>query len=355
MTLFENLAAEQYDERQAARRALILAKTRVEDSFGPFLRQASTIEDVDLRVAMISDELKPVIAKAFTECGLDPDDTFRGVYDSIVESYFPQEHKARTASIQTESRKPKMCPYHSEVTSISLAQGEPRAGFDSMAQHAWGPKHCQGDEYGGDRCNFKPEMTTQSYWDDKATRAEERKQERAEQAEVNTESDLTDEVPNDVEPEINDADIETDVVDNTDNVIEVDFAQNPEPAGEEPIAVAASTKVADQDVTGLDGPSPKMDKRLWTPERVKHIDADDDNGRWPTKTVDPVVPIVPQNADTLTEIGEETTERVDLPSSDNAGFSGGGQTGKGGTFPSGKHAEPVTSSFVPQSVIDAAL
>jgi hypothetical protein len=36
-----------------------------------------------------------------------------------------------------ESRKPKMCPYHSEVTDISLAAGDPQAGFNAMAQHAW--------------------------------------------------------------------------------------------------------------------------------------------------------------------------------------------------------------------------
>ena len=44
-----------------------------------------------------------------------------------------------------------------------------------MAQHAFGEMSCRGSWEGGHRCNFKPEMTTQTYWDTKAEKAEERK------------------------------------------------------------------------------------------------------------------------------------------------------------------------------------
>jgi hypothetical protein len=85
--------------------------------------------------------------------------------------------------ISKTARRPKLCPYHSEVMDISLTSGDPQAGFNSMAQHAWGPQHCQGGEYES-RCNFKPEMVTQEYWDKKAEKAEERREQREQERQL---------------------------------------------------------------------------------------------------------------------------------------------------------------------------
>jgi hypothetical protein len=90
-----------------------------------------------------------------------------------------------------EARRPKMCPYHTEVTDISLASGEPAAGYNAMAQHAWGPQHCQSTDYEG-RCNFKREMVTQAFWDDRAEKAEDRKRERDMQEQFQAEPEAID-------------------------------------------------------------------------------------------------------------------------------------------------------------------
>lgn len=107
------------------------------------------------------------------------------------------------------ARRPKLCPYHSEVVDISLTSGDPQAGYSAMASHAWGPKHCQGEDFEG-KCNFKREMVTQTFWDQKAEQAEQRRQERELQQEVQVPDTipegLTDEPApvEDTEPSIND-------------------------------------------------------------------------------------------------------------------------------------------------------
>ncbi|WP_301930967.1 hypothetical protein, partial [Ferruginibacter sp.] len=103
-------------------------------------------------------------------------------------------------------RKPKMCPVHREITDISLQSGDPQAGFSSMSPHLFGEQSCRGS-YDG-RCNFKPEMTTQSYWDSKAEQADQRRQEREQQQELTlqtldfqdpaTQEDFIDEVSNEL-------------------------------------------------------------------------------------------------------------------------------------------------------------
>lgn len=78
--------------------------------------------------------------------------------------------------------------------------------------------------------------------------------------------------------------------------------------------------------TDLGGPEPKMDKRLWTPQTVG--DPTPDSKQYPTKKKDILVPMKGKNEDELTEIGEQTTERVKLPAGqwDTAhGFYDGGQ------------------------------
>ena len=171
-----------------------------------------------------------------------------------------------------EARRPKMCPYHKEVTDISLASGDPTAGFNAMSQHAWGAQHCQGEFEGG--CNFKPAMVTQKYWDDKADQAAERRerreQERAEQ--IQQEQTIT-EVPDSPEGlEDTPAPVE-------EGSLDADLAEAPSAVGEgletsepvsepvsdmgslEPMAAAYNKEgeaLKTIDVEQPEGPSPKM-------------------------------------------------------------------------------------------------
>jgi hypothetical protein len=108
--------------------------------------------------------------------------------------------------------------------------------------------------------------------------------------------------------------------------------------------VGADIKTAGE-TTGLGGPEPKIDKAHKAPEKYK-----EKSKRWPVKEKDPIEPIIAENRDQeghdLKEIGEQTTERVELDSAspNDSGLYDGGET-QGPhtrTFPKGKQADPVT-------------
>jgi hypothetical protein len=374
-SVFNVLAHEDNNDRSTFRKAAALARTRVEARFGTFVRQGS-VEDQKARLSLVEDDVKAVIHAAAEEVGFYSPEVEKTVMASLVSE---EVLASRTASTVHEARKPKMCPYHSEVVDISLAQGEPQAGFNAMAQHAWSDKHCQGEWEGG--CNFKPQMTTQSYWDEKAERAEERKREREEQQTQDFETprveEIVEETPEVPVPEVEHPELDgvedsaTDVVEDTGGEATADVpmsmaASSPKEAGLEKLApghnhlpyasdkenrmyehikaqcmsdggseehcktVAAATvnkyrsehgetkshvRTADAGPNVVEGPgtpSPKMDKRKWTPTTVPHTPPGSDSKYHPTRTKDIVEPIKAENADTLKEIGERTTERQDV-------------------------------------------
>jgi len=100
--------------------------------------------------------------------------------------------------------------------------------------------------------------------------------------------------------------------------------------------------------TDLGGPEPKMDKAHKAPS-PKDL-ADDDSGLWPTKHKDVTEVIERKNRSEEghepKEIGEKTTEQVDLPAAkgDDAGFATGGEDfgPHTKTFGDGKQVDPVT-------------
>jgi len=169
--LFEHLAATDDSHRVASRRALALARARATKRFANFLANG----DKEGRLALVAGDLTELVKQACSE--VDYDD-WEHVYAAV------QTHLGFTV----EARKPKMCPVHREITDISLSQGDPQAGFAAMAQHMFSEMSCRGTWEGG-RCNFKPEMTTQSYWD---TKAEERRLERERQREQENNGDSWD-------------------------------------------------------------------------------------------------------------------------------------------------------------------
>lgn len=386
MTSFlEVIAHNDNDAALARRQASLVARQRVSSRVVKFLASGDLAE----RLAFAEDEIRAIAATAAEEFGVDP----LPVADAVMDSLQPVATK--TASTDHESaRKPRMCPFHKDVVDISLAQGEAQAGFNAMSQHWGGPKHCEGEGYEGESCKFKPAMTTQSWWDERKEKAEQKRNERAEQAEleaVETETSLEDApedaaVPEATEiPETEGAEVIpfpfTDSAPAAEQASDVPMAMaasaDPkvgaynlapgdrvslfqdqgrqgtvvEPFGSwyrvkwddgkvdlhlpaelegplgaqqaggqvqalpqqvpAPLQQAASVRTATP-TTGLGGPEPKIDKRKWTPKTVTEIDADDPNGRWPTKRKDIVEPIVASDADGLSEIGEKTTERQDV-------------------------------------------
>lgn len=195
MSLFDYLAV--YDEGDARNRhvAFVTARQRIENAFGAFMRNART--DVQERYRYIEGDVRKIAEDVAREYDVDPDVLFRttgrfcGGCQKWGECACPQP---RQSDVRI-ARRPKLCPYHSEVIDISLAAGDPSAGFNAMSQHAWGPKHCQG-EYGGS-CNFKREMVSQKYWDAKENEYAERRKQR----EVMREPTAPDSHPREEEPE----------------------------------------------------------------------------------------------------------------------------------------------------------
>jgi hypothetical protein len=388
-SLFQVIAHEDNNDQTKLRQATALAHERVEDRFGAFVRQGS-VDDQAVRYSLVEEDVKAVVANACAQVGYADAD---GIYKALANNFVTADAlpQLRTASVRHEARKPKMCPYHSEVTDISLAAGDPQAGFNAMAQHAWSAQHCQGADYKGDRCKFKPAMTTQAYWDEKAEKAEQRRNERAEREEQMQQEAPVNELP----------EVETPEEDFVDELAESDSFDGPEEPsaigvgtaeteGQIPMSMAASTVHTAPGGAHLPGasdkrnrqyehikeqcladggseehckelaartvnkqraehgetkshvaasPSPKMDKRKWTPKTVNKdqpLNADKDSGPHPTRRKDIVEPIRAQNDDGLyhthglEEIGEQVTERQDATEK-----GGPAKTDQGGTFTGG--------------------
>jgi hypothetical protein len=331
---------------------MALATQRVEDRFGTFVRQGS-VDDQAARFSLVEDDVNEAVIAACIQVGYK-DAT--GIYNAIANNFVTSDAtpRLRTAGVRHEARKPKMCPYHSEVTDISLAAGDPQAGYNSMSSHAWSDKHCQGGDYEGGKCNFKPAMVTQTFWDEKAEKAEQRREERQQQEEAQPVEQLA--------PVTELHEVETPEADFVDGVAEYDSLDSPETVehnepsavGEGiPMSMAAKTAT---ETTGLKGPEPKMDKRKWTPKTVPHdqpLKADDPNGRNPTKRKDVVEPITqtpdtPDNKGELKEIGEQVTEHQDVTQK-----GGPAKTDQGGTFGGGERS--AVSSLLSQDAVRQAL
>lgn len=518
--VFEVLAADESEARLASRKALVLSESRISDRLGGFLASSKSPAEYDARFSYVEDEVKGIIAVSCEEVGHGKPDA---IFASLRAHYRPAE--PRTASVVHEARRPKMCPYHSEVVDISLGSNDPKAGYEVMQSHAWGSNHCQGDWEG--KCGFKREMVTQSFWDDRQKALDEQREQRQGDPALpaNPVPEGVD-TPEATEPIGDTVPEDTNVVEFDSPEGPIDNGGSPVDAGE-PLAMAASAKEgesrtadaapsqesfpcqncgttvknfqgqgsgqcpncgaehltngqraskdynpSDQDDksdkevpcpecggdgktnggktcprckghgrvqdwgpstldalessaheqivsgdkkwiqkavkrpgqlhrdlgvpqgekipeekieeaekssdpkekeraqfaenvkklkkgsvehtaegkgnTGLDGPEPKMDKRLWTPQNVRKVEVPSE--RHPTKEKDPIEPIKAVNDDDLVEIGEKTTERVELPTAgenlDDSGFAGKNQEQAPGTKTwtgTEGQADPVTN------------
>jgi hypothetical protein len=84
------------------------------------------------------------------------------------------------------ARKPKMCPFHADLTDFALELGDPSSAVNALSRHMYGPSSCKGawnqdPNKGGHKCRFKPQFLKQDYWDQKEAEAEAKKLEREQQ------------------------------------------------------------------------------------------------------------------------------------------------------------------------------
>lgn len=401
--VFEVIANDDSQARLASRQALVLSETRIAQRLGKLLGNATTGADFDARFSYVEDDFKGIVQTACEEVGhgkpeaivaslkahlrnaaddekdkLEEEDSHLPPQERqfVHPNYDDDEEDEKTSSVR-EARKPKMCPYHSEIVDISLGAGDAAAGYNTMQPHAWGSHHCQGDWDGG-KCNFKREMVTQSYWDDRQKNLDDKRERATEPVDTIDLGPVNDSIET-VEPIDS---VGTEPIIDSEPVSEggevIDFPGGGDVATE-PLAIAAKVagdfnpsdqddkskkvpcpqcggdgetnggkecskchgkgRVADwgpsaldaiegktaENETGLGGPEPKIDKRLWTPQNVRKVEVPSEEH--PTKQKDPIEPIKAINADPLKEIGENRTERVDLPSGtglDDSGFASGG-------------------------------
>jgi hypothetical protein len=246
-SLFDVIDFGERNDRTASRRALALAHKKVGERFDTFLNQRVASADYTARMELIKDDFRDTIREACESIGYTDVD---GIVHTLWNERLVHATSSRTASAEgdgfdKEARRPKLCPYHSEVVDASLAAGDPQAGYHAYAQHAWTGKHCKGDEYDGGRCSFKPEMTTATYWDEKKEQAEQRRQEREERAQEAQDYEKPTVTEDEVEPQS--VEDETPVAEDADfEVVDVEPAggEATEPqaglAQEELMAVAAS-------------------------------------------------------------------------------------------------------------------
>lgn len=353
-SVFQVIAHDDSNERLAARKAVVLSKSRLEPltdwikGGGPQWRE---------RYAYAVSDATAIVKQACSEVGCDDIAGIMASYEGTFMAPELAERNAREASVK-EARLPKMCPWHKDVVQISLADGNARSGFDAMAQHWGGPRHCEGDGYEGEKCKFKPEMTTQSYWDTKAEKAQERKELREQQAleaPDPVEAPVEEEAP--TEPVSDPADAP--VIEEHEQPAVEEYAQAElelSDGAAELMSMAAKTADAD----GLGGPVPKMDKRKWTPQSVGMPEGvDDADGPHPTRHQDILEPIKAENGHKLKDIGEQETERQDVAKDSNP--SEAGRADQGGTFGGG--GKSAVSSmldlrddpFLPHSAVEAAI
>lgn len=224
-SVFDVIAHEDDTQRVASRKALALAHKRVSERFDGFLAHR-TASDYNSRLELIKEEFREEVRQACVDVGYTDVDGMTNTLwnERLVHAPSRTSSTATDDGFDKEARRPKLCPYHSEVIDASLAASDPQAGYHAYAQHAWTDKHCKGEEYEGGRCSFKPEMTTTSYWDEKKEKAEERKREREEQVQQQPE-DFTTPVVTENEPEPQPGGVEEPLVD---GLAEVDTLGSPE-------------------------------------------------------------------------------------------------------------------------------
>ncbi len=117
------------------------------------------------------------------------DDIFKKI-DELLEKAFPgyraDKKEKKESSMDHEmlekvaARRPKLCPAHGDLIDASLLEGKSLLG--QFAPSNYGSNYCKSPDFDG-KCNFKPAMTTQKFWDDKDEQAAQRKIEREQAAE----------------------------------------------------------------------------------------------------------------------------------------------------------------------------
>jgi hypothetical protein len=421
--LFEHLAADDEMGRIARRKAIAVATKRVNDRYAEFVLSEDDTEAITERLDLVADEFDQAVRDACDEQGVEDSGPIvaairksfldkaancdcgegceckRGECDcgtkeaasedmpEWLEEHFEEKNeegaskeeedegvaeeededeKAKESSVK-EARRPKMCPYHKELVNASLQVGEPQyAAFSSLVGS---DAHCDGGY--DDKCNFKPAMVTQSYWDEKEQARLERKEQRelerqqAEQQshEISPDEAAEEPVAEAVEDQasLSELDGAPSAVGEGEEIVEMETEVAPEPVlASSRWEITAAPKDGDsweknESVEQPEGPSPKMDKSKWN--GLDPIDTD----AGPYQTVQQDVTEGPDyskqdnlgiaTVEAVTEYTDAVTEQEELPTAtniDDAGFNSDKniETHHTDTFDNDGQVEPVTQEVM---------
>lgn len=124
-------------------------------------------------------------ASIYDETGAAADMT--QIFDATLRLHPGAGSGAGAFEAHTAARRPKMCPVHEQLVNYALLFQNAEAALGAFSGALFGEHSCQGgyemvNKAGNPtKCRFKPEMVTQSYWDDKDAQAEAKQLEREQQ------------------------------------------------------------------------------------------------------------------------------------------------------------------------------
>lgn len=289
--IFEVLAADQHDARLASRKALVLSRDRIDARLGKFLGASRSPAEFAARFDLVAEDFVGIVRVAASEVGHDDP-------DSLVETL--RDHYAKDW-IQDAVKKPG--DLHKKL-DVPEDEKIPEDKIENAEEND--------DEDTKEKAQFAENV--KGLGKDKKKSKKDKKKDKP--------------------PWLKDDDDDGDD-DGDDDAL--DFtARTAAPAGN----------------TGLAGPSPKMDKKRWTPKSVQPIDVPSERHPTIQKDVTEVMPKEnegpPGDASKIEEINALTTQET-LPTGkgmDDAGFATGGEdfgphTDTWGT--DSREADPVRS------------
>ncbi len=393
--IFEVLASDQHDARLASRKALVLSRDRIDARLGKFLAASSNPVDFAARYELVADDFAGIVRVACDEVGHeDP--------AAVTATLWAHYHRSTLEEAKDDEReellrKKEKSEDDDDSKESSRKSGKPpwlEDDDDDSDKKSDGDSDDDSDKSDGDDKSDKDDDDKDDHKappfgkkdsatdedddsDDKDKESKEEKEKRIEQDEIEAEnvggqweSKTADAVP--LVPRTSAYQCECEHCGNRWKSHE----QNPETCpqcgemGEhetdEPEdthdelgkqkgnknGLFSSVHTADEGNTGLAGPSPKIDKKRWTPKSVKPIDVPSE--RHPTVQKD-ITEVMPKDnltgpAHDMDEINAQTTTET-LPTAtdyDGGGFATGGEESGPNTktFPKGDQASPVTKQIV---------
>jgi hypothetical protein len=299
--IFEVLASDQSDARLASRKALVLSRDRIDARLGKFLAASRSPEEFDARYDLVADDFAGIVRVAANEVGhQDP--------DSLVETLHAHYREA--------GKPPWLEDDSDDEDSDTEADEKPKSKKDKKN------KDEDSDDEGDDSLEFAAKTAGAVPF-----------QRTADDDPEDTLTDWERQMVNEGKAKRDGSGIV---------LLNPDMHTPPE---------KESKTAAPEGNTGLAGPSPKMDKKRWTPKSVKPIDVPSE--RHPTVQKD-ILEIMPKenegppgDAHNLEEIWSLTTTET-LPTAtglDDAGFAGNNQdmAPHTKTFGDGGQVDPVKS------------